>query len=189
MRAPSIGSVLTSVTAFAWCGCAALSETTVDPAVGMNGSFETTRAGLPVNWLVYTPRTVPNGDFDVVVDTVQFKDGRQSLKFLVRKSSPRGGRLSPGLSQVFKGSAGQTFKVSFWAKNEGTEFVARVGGVAATTGVYDTIVKSNETIAEWRQFEYSYTIPPRMNVLRLEMSVLQPGTFWIDDVRIEAVTR
>jgi hypothetical protein len=187
MRVPSIGSVLTSVATFALCGCARLSETTVDPAAGLNGSFETTKAGLPVNWLVYTPTTVPAADFDVVVDTTESKDGRQSLKFLVRKPSPTGGRLSPGLSQIFKGHPGETFKVSFWAKNDGSEFVARVGGVAAKTGVYDTIVKSTETIADWRQFEHVYTIPPQMNALRFEMNVLQPGALWIDDVRIEPV--
>lgn len=187
MRAHSISSVLTRVPLLAACACAPLSETTVDPTTGVNGSFETTKAGLPVNWIIYTPKTVPAGDFDVVVDTVQFKDGRQSLKFLVRKPSPNGGRLSPGLSQVFKGSPGQTFKVSFWAKNEGCEFLARVGGVAAKTGVYDTIVKSNETTADWRQFEHTYTIPPQMNALRLELNVLQPGTLWIDDIRIETV--
>src|SRR6476660_9586710 len=109
MRAPSIGSMLTSMTTFALCGCAALSERPVDPAAGVNGSFETTKAGLPVNWIVYTPKTVPTGDFDIVVDTVQFKDGKQSLKFSVRQSSSRGGRLSPGLSQVFKARPGETF--------------------------------------------------------------------------------
>jgi hypothetical protein len=187
MRVPSIGFAFTSVTTVALCGCSALSERTVDPTAGMNGSFEITKAGLPVNWIVYTPKTVPIADFDVVVDTVQFKDGRQSLKFVVRRSSPRGGRLSPGLSQVFKGNSGETFRVSFWAKNEGSEFVARVGGVGATTGVYDTVVKSRETIADWRHFEHTYTIPPQMNALRLEMNVLQPGTLWIDDIRIESV--
>src|SRR5437879_2814597 len=90
-----------------------MSETVREPAAGMNGSFEVTKSGLPVNWSVYTPRTVPAGDFDVVIDNTDFKDGKQSLKFVVRKCDPTGGRLSPGFFNEFRDTKpGETYKIS-----------------------------------------------------------------------------
>ncbi len=50
-----------------------------------------------------------------------------------------------------------------------------------------TIVKSEETIDTWQQFEHIYTIAEKMNAIRFEMNILQPGTFWIDDIEIERI--
>ena len=173
-------------------GCCALgapmSETFVDKAAGMNGSFEVTKSGLPVNWHFYTRKTVPSGDFDILIDTKEFKDGKQSLKFAVRACSGTGGRLSPGFSQEFEAKPGETYKVSFWVKNDGSEFIVRVGGVSAFKGEYETVVKSKEKIDAWRQFEITYTIPEKMKALRFEMNILKPGSFWIDDIKIEKVS-
>jgi uncharacterized protein (TIGR03067 family) len=166
---------------------------------GLNGSFEVTKFGLPVNWGVYTPRTVPNGDFDIVVDKTDFKEGEQSLKFVVRKCEPTGGRLSPGFFNDFRitnftppgpfeTKPGETYKVSFWAKNAGSEFVLKARGVSAREGDKGAIIRSKETFNEWRRFECTYTIPlkPKMH-LRLELNVVQPGTFWIDDIQVVKV--
>jgi len=88
-----------AVLGFGLAGCVApllggstqMSEEIYDKTVGMNGSFEVTESGLPVNWLIYTPETIPTGDYDLIIDTTEYKDGRQSLKFLVRECSPTGG--------------------------------------------------------------------------------------------------
>jgi hypothetical protein len=141
----------------------------------MNGSFEVTESGLPVNWLLYTPKTVPTGDFDLVIDTTEYKEGSQSLKFVVRECSRAGGRLSPGFAQEYEAAPGDTYRVSFWVKNDGSEFVVRIRGVSAMEGDDVTIVKSQEAIDTWQAFEYDYTIPEKMNALRFEMNILQPG--------------
>ena len=182
---PHLRSGICALIASASCLLAAGSETVVDKAAGVNGSFEVTKSGLPVNWLVYTPKTVPSGDFDIVIDTKEFKEGKQSLKFVVRKCSDKGGRLSPGFCQEFSAKPGETYRVSFWVKNDGAEFIAKVGGVSATTGEYSTIVKSKEAIGTWRQFSTKYTIPKGMKALRFELNILQPGTFWIDDLKLD----
>jgi Carbohydrate binding domain len=180
---------LLALGASACCALGApMSETFVDKAAGMNGSFEVTKSGLPVNWLFYTKKTVPSGDFDIVTDTKEYKDGKQSLKFVVRKCSNVGGRLSPGFCQEFQAKPGETYKVSFWVKNSDSEFFVRVGGVSAFNGEYKTVVKSKEKIGAWRQFSIKYTVPKGMKALRFEMNILQPGTFWIDDLKIEKVT-
>ena len=60
-------------------GCDQMSESVTDDSAGMNGGFEITEDDLPVNWVVYTPATIPTGDYDLVIDTVEYKEGKQSL--------------------------------------------------------------------------------------------------------------
>jgi hypothetical protein len=162
-----------------------MSEIMVDKNAGMNGSFEYTKSGLPVNWLLYTPYTVPEGDFEIIVDTIEFKDGKQSLKFLVRECSATGGWYSPGFCNEYPAKSGETYRVTFWVKNDECQFAVRIGGVSPNKGQYDTIVDSKETIKLWKKYEYLYTIPQQMNAIRIEANIVQPGSFWIDDIRIE----
>jgi hypothetical protein len=162
-----------------------MSEMIIDNTAGMNGSFEHVKSGLPVNWILYTLNTVPNGDFDIIIDTVEFKDGKQSLKFLVRECSPAGGWHSPGFCNEYKAGPGEIYKISFWVKNEGCQFSVIIGGVGSGAGAYETIVNSKDTIKSWQLYEYKYTIPKNMTAIRIETSILQPGNFWIDDIRIE----
>jgi len=168
-------------------GCTRMSEIIEDSSAGMNGSFEYSKSGLPVNWLLYTPNTVPEGDFDIIIDTAEFKDGKQSLKFLVRACSPVGGWYSPGFCNEFGAGLGETYRVSFWVKNEGCHFTVKIGGVSPSSGEYDTMVDSHEAIKSWQLYEYRYTIPQHMSAIRIEVNILQPGSFWIDDLRIEKI--
>jgi len=164
-----------------------MSEMIEDETAGMNGSFEVARSGLPVNWLLYTPKTVPAGDFNIVIDTTEFKDGKQSLKFNVRECVATGGWYSPGFCNQFPAKVGQSYKISFWVKNIGSGFFAQIGGVGSSTGKYETIIKSDETIEPWRLVEYTYTIPEKMTSIRFELNIIKPGIFWIDDLKIEQI--
>jgi hypothetical protein len=176
---------LSVITTVFLSGCKQMSELIIDKSAGMNGSFEHTKSGLPVNWLLYTPKTVETGDFRISLDTTEFKDGKQSLKFSVSECSAVGGWLSPGFCNEYKAKPGETYKVSLWVKNVHSEFFIQIGGISAFKGQYKTVVKSRETIDTWRLFECKYTIPQKMNAIRFEMNILQPGVFWIDDVKIE----
>lgn len=186
-RAKRIALILSAIATIPLGGCTTASEMIRDESAGSNGSFESVKNGLPVNWCFYTPRTVGTGDFDIVVDTTEFKDGKQSLKFVVRACSPLGGKFSPGLFREYTASPGETYRVSCWVKNTGSRFVVTIRGVSVSGGVEGTVVKSEERIDAWRLLEHRYTIPPKMIHLRFEVSVLAPGTFWIDDVRIERI--
>lgn len=166
-----------------------MSEFISDKDAGFNGSFEITKSGLPVNWLVYTPKTIPEGDYDLIIDTAESKDGKQSLKFLVRECSQAGGWYSPGFCNEYPGRPGEIFKISFWIMNKGTEYIVKIGGITASKGKYDTIVRSDENTDDWKLIEYHYTIPEGMNAIRFEMNVLKPGTFWIDDIYIENASK
>lgn len=187
MKIPRLISVPAAIASILLCGCDKMSESVLDESVGMNGGFEVTESGLPVNWLVYTPATIPTGDYDLVIDTIEYKGGTQSLKFVVRDCSPVGGWHSPGFSQEYDAISGVTYTVGFWVKNEAAEFQVRVGGVTAFKGEYETIVRSSDTIPTWRHYQHAFTMPEESDRLRLEVNVLRPGTFWIDEVTISGI--
>ena len=63
--------------------CAPLSESVEDASVDLNGGFERVEAGLPVNWIVYTPDTVPSGSFELRFDRADRREGEQSLQAVV----------------------------------------------------------------------------------------------------------
>ncbi len=169
-------------------GCHKMNASVFDEAAGLNGGFEIVQDGLPVNWLVYAPGTLPMGDYDLVIDTTDFKAGTQSLKFVVRQCSPDGGWYSPGFSRELEAPAGSTYVIGFWAKNEGSEFLVRAGGISAKQGTYDTIVRSRANLPAWTHFEYRYTVPEGFNRIRLEVNVVRPGVFWIDEITIQPTT-
>jgi uncharacterized protein (TIGR03067 family) len=160
---------------------------------GLNGSFEITQYGLPVNWHMSTPKREQGSDFDIMMDTTDFKEGKQSLKFVVRKCDEKRGpgffkEFAPNQNPpaAFETKPGETYRISFWAKNAGSEFVFKARGVSSFKGDEGVVIRSKETINEWRRFECTYTIPPKM-WLRIHLNVVQPGTFWIDDIRIVKV--
>ncbi len=121
-------------------GCSPMSKTYYDAAAGMNGSFEVTKSGLPVNWLLFTPETVENSDFDLIIDSSEYKDGKQSLKFLVRKCDAQGEWYSPGFCKEYEAVPGESYVISFWVKNNGCEFFIKIGGVSAFNGSVMSLV-------------------------------------------------
>ena len=154
----------------------------------MNGSFETLKNGLPVNWWYYAMETVPSGEFDVLIDTIQFKEGRKSLKFQVRKCESIGGWHSPGFFAEFKVKPGETYNISFWVINGGCDFKVSVGaGMQGNPGPSQTLVRTRETYSEWKYFQYTFAIPPANDNIRFEANILSPGTIWFDDIRIEGL--
>jgi hypothetical protein len=169
---------------FSLLGCNKMSEEVRDPAAGVNGSFEVVRSGLPVNWMVYTPKTVPDSDFDVIIDTTRYAHGRQSLKFSVRACSSVGGWKSPGFTQEYPGKVGDTFNVSFSVINQGAEFDFSIGGVNAFESIDGPIVRTDSTFSQWHRYDIEYTLPEKMERLRLNLNVKKPGIFWIDAVDI-----
>ncbi len=168
--------------------CMQMSEKETDESAGLNGGFEITKNGLPVNWLMYTPNTVRDGEFDIIIDKNIFKEGKQSLRFDVINCSSTGGWHSPGFTNEFfesgKFEGEGTYKLGFWIKNEGTKFIMKAGGVSPNKGDMKVLIESDEQIEDWKYLEYEISIP-RERHLRIELNILEPGSFWIDGVLIE----
>jgi len=184
------GALLAAVlfAALPWVGCRKMSELIEDESVGMNGGFEHARDGVPVNWLVYNSETVKEGgDFDIILDTKDFKEGRQSLKFLIRECSAIGGWHSPGIAREYPALSGETYLISLWVKSEGSAYLVRIGGVDAWNGDYETVDSFDPASDGWKLVEYEFTMPGEYETIRFELNALSPGSLWVDDVRIELV--
>lgn len=167
--------------------CQQMSEKETDKSVGLNGGFEISKNNLPVNWLMYSPKTVPNADFEIVLDQNNFKEGKQSLRFDVKTCSSSGGWGSPGFTNEFfdvgKFEGDAIYKISFWIKNNGTKFRVNAGTVTPMEGDMKVLIERDEEIEDWKYFEYKINVP-KGGHLRMELNVLKSGTLWIDDVQI-----
>ena len=165
--------------------CKQFSEEIRDPEAGMNGGFEISKNGLPVNWLMYTPKTVPDSKFEIVLDTREFKEGKQSLRFDVQDCTSMGGWGSPGFTNQYDADQESTYDLSFWIKNDGSEFRIMAGGVSAMNGDMKTLLQTREQIDDWTRYAYEIPIAKEYDQLRIELNILQPGKFWIDDIKIK----
>lgn len=162
-----------------------MSEEVKKPEAGFNGGFEEVSQGLPVNWVLYTPKTVKEGLFTIVTDTMEFAEGKQSLKFDVQQCSATGGRFSPGLSKEWEVTPGATYQIRFKIKNKEARIQTRIHGVSSKKSGEVLVNEQTDTGGQWRTFSYSYTVPPDFKRLRFELNILSAGVVNIDDVQVE----
>ena len=156
-------------------------------ALGFNGSFEITSGRLPINWYFYYP-PIRRGQADVSIDTARAVDGKQSVMIVARETDPDGGWRSAGMFQVAPAEPLTTYRVSYWLRNQ--DATIRVGVVSEqpmeSPPPEERILTPQETgAANWQKFETRYTVPAGYDNIRFELNVLEPGTVWIDQVRIE----
>ncbi len=151
---------------------------------GINGGFEVTEKGLPVNWVLYTPTKT---NFKYSLDSNVVKEGNYAFKFDINQCSSRGGVHSPGFTSEFfevgKYIGSGKFKISFWAKNKGTLFQAKAGGVSAHSGNLNTLIE-DESVTDWKLYVV-HVVVPKNEWLRMEFSFLKPGICWIDGIKID----
>lgn len=165
------------------CSQNTFSEQYTDKTAGDNSGFETSKNGLPANWLVYTQKTAGSGRFTIATDNTLPHTGKQSLKIAVTQCSDKGGRFSPGIDKEFELSPGN-YQVTYWTRNNGTRYRVQLSGVTAAgsnNGPTDTPAADT---GKWTMHTLQYTMPADMQRLRFELNVLSPGTLWIDDVQV-----
>lgn len=159
-----------------------------DPSAGFNGSFEKTKHGLPLNWYFYKSSDYKKS-YNIFFDTVFVKEGKQSLKFEIQAVNSleyQKELMSPGMFECIDAETGDRYKVSFWIKNQGSEFNIKIGNQFLMFFAED-ILKTNENFSDWTYIEYEYTIPESNPTICFGLNFLSPGTFWIDDVKIEKI--
>lgn len=179
-------TALTSILLFSSC-MAQFSELEADPKLGFNGSFEFEKNGLPINWLVYTKNTVKEGDFDINFDRENPIDGNQSLMFKVQSCSADGGRFSPGIAQEVKAESGAEYLISVWVKNKESKVSINISGVDEFNKLQGPIIENTDTSEQWQEHKIQYTMPKNMKTLRIEITVLKPGTVYLDNIKINKV--
>lgn len=156
----------------------------MDDKTGINGGFETFENNLPVNWLVYTEKTIGNGDFDILPDSEDVKEGKKSLRFTVRECSAQGGRFSPGVAREMDAVPGSVYRLSIQIKNEGTLYRISAGGVTGETGEVKLLTETSVTNSAWTLLTFNVPISADYSRLRFEISVLSPGTLRVDDLQV-----
>lgn len=176
--------VLLILSFFHLIACAPMSETRQDLTAGLNGGFEVFQDGLPVNWQVYSPKTVPDAEFSLRPDTIEKREGRQSIRFDVDHCRSLGGRLSPGLATELPVTPGEMITVSFWMKQTGVLSI-RSGAVSAHEGRVSEKIRQKGSSNQWARYTVTDSIPEPFTTYRFELSVLEPGTVYFDDFRME----
>ena len=170
-------------------GCSGrMSEHYPSAHAGLNGGFEGTQSGYPVNWMLYTPKTVPGADFDLLMDEGEVQSGERSLKVVVRDCSDVGGWRSPGFCRELKAKPGATYKIQFWVKQDSGTFTFQAGGINAKRGDYSEKQIVSESSGSWKQYTYTCKVPEAYERLRLEWNAIQPGQYWIDGLTVEEVS-
>ncbi|NUN68627.1 MAG: hypothetical protein HUU02_02840 [Bacteroidetes bacterium] len=167
--------------------CGPFSETRTDRSAALNGGFEVSSDGLPVNWSFYSPATLPGSDFTVQTDSTGPFEGTYSLLFSVKTCSPEGGRLSPGMFRELEAEPNSTYQLQFAVRNDGSRFRAAAGGVTAKSGTLTELITSDEPWKEWKDLSFEVTVPEDSRRLRFELSILQPGSVRVDGFRFRKV--
>jgi len=205
LRVTASAVIILIIAVFNGCGYSVI-ETS--ESAGFNGGFEIVKNGLPVNWDLYGPKIIKNGDVKISLDTEDAIEGKQSLKLLVHRARPGSLRGKPGLFKVLQpAKTNRSYKVSFWLKNQGCRIHLQIKNARKESGkefFFGPSEAVKKDYAEhpsikkyfdekemgtntWRQFEYIYVVPETDGSIKFELNILQPGTLWIDDVRIEEV--
>lgn len=181
-------AALTVLCALVVAGCTRFSIRELDPSAGFNGGFETVKAGLPVNWYFYYP-PLKAGDATIVLDSTDKVEGRQALELVVRRTNGPGWG-SAGFFQVVPAESRRAYRVSFSLKHDGCQARISIYSEKPTEASSPAIETLSDRDAEpnvWRRFEYVYTVPDTYANIRFQVGVVEPGTLWVDDVRIDAM--
>ena len=162
-----------------------------DETIGLNGSFEIIDSGYPVNWKFHGP-PIKKGDAKVLLDTRIVKDGKHSLKIVAHhvRTTDRIWKR-PGFKTTIPVESGKKYRLSFFLRNNGCKFyvgwICGIGWKKETRSKY--VVRSKESFDEWRFFQDTLTISELEDRINLNFVITEPGTLWVDDVRVEEVHR
>ena len=157
-----------------------------DNEAGLNGSFETTDSGYPVNWAFF-PNPESDDLFQVSIDTTKAQEGKQSLQLYTNQSEKTVGFRSRRVSV----EPGKTYKLSFAIQNDGGNLkVRRI--VQDKSGKdnrrSEIIVDTSSASSNWETFEETLEVIEGERNVVLIFLVDGPGRLWVDNVRVEEVT-
>ena len=151
--------------------------------VGLNGSFETTDAGYPVNWAFF-PNPESGDLFSVSVDQAKAQQGEQSVKLTADQ-----GETIVGLrSRRIPVEPGKTYQISFAVQNDGCELQVRrivQDGSGTDNRRSDIIVDTAAVSSDWEIFEETLLISEGEKSVVLVFLAKGPGTIWVDNVQVE----
>lgn len=154
-------------------------------AAGLNLGFEHSKNGLPANWILYDP---PQSTYKITLDTVQFAEGKQSLRFDITRAASTGPLTYTGFTNEFIAltKGGGRYTLRFRITNAGTRPEITVSAVKAKgngNGPVPVRLQVPREVTTWTLFEATIDVPPD-HWLKFETKIFEEGTFRIDDVTI-----
>ena len=156
------------------------------PSGDLNGGFEVTKNGYPVNW-AFGPNPESMESYNVSVDTSRFVEGMNSLCII----STQDDQTKIFRSQRVSVQAGKRYRISFSIMNEGCSLQVRltVMDFSGTTNIRsETIASLSESVFEWADYEEILTVAQGEAKAFLIFLVEGVGTLWCDNVIIEEYT-
>lgn len=154
-------------------------------AAGLNGSFETTDSGYPVNWAFFP--SPDSGDFlQVSVDTSNIRDGKHSLKLVTKQSDGTTGFRSRRIPV----QSGKKYNISFSVQNIGCTFKVNriVQDSSGKKNLRAAIIAEVSTSSDWKKYEETLTVSNDEFYVILIFLVEGSGILWCDDVKVEELT-
>ena len=176
------------ITTLIFSGCLSQLMGEKDSSAGFNGSFEKTLHHLPLNWDICAADSYKK-KFDFNFDSINFKDGKQSLKFTVNEVDTTNQIITgkPGLFRIINVNGGEDYKVSCWIKNNGCKYRIYISSLGKEINTAD--LPQPEAISnEWVYCQYIYSVPVTYTNIRFVLNILSPGEFWIDDIKIDKIS-
>ncbi|MGZ3756812.1 MAG: endo-1,4-beta-xylanase [Mucilaginibacter sp.] len=152
--------------------------TTSNVNLALNGSFE---SGISTNWFTQVSSTAPTAA-TITLDNTTAQDGTNSMKVVVTTPGPNSYSIQ-AVNDAFAGAAaaGQTYKVSFWAKGAGSVILVLQGTQyeGATTFT---------TTAAWAQYSTTVTLPANETAPQVRFNFATAGTYNIDNITVNSTT-
>lgn len=139
-----------------------------------NGSFE---SGISTNWFTQVSTTIPTaGAFSV--DNTNFEDGTQSMQVVVTTPGPNSYSIQ-AVNDAFTGTAGNTYKVCFYAKGAGSVKLVMQGTQ------YDGDITFTTT-ANWTKYTWTVTLVAGETAPQVRFNFPAAGTYNIDNVTVNS---
>jgi endo-1,4-beta-xylanase len=137
-----------------------------------NGSFE---SGISTNWFTQVSSTAPTSG-TITVDNTTAQDGVQSMKVVVNTPGPDSYSIQ-AVNDAFVGTAGGTYKVSFYAKGAGSVKLVIQGTQ------YDGDMTFTTT-SGWAQYTTTFTLVAGETAPQVRFNFPAAGTYNIDNVTV-----
>ena len=146
--------------------------------LALNGSFE---SGLTTNWFTQVSTTSPTSA-TISLDNTTAEDGTNSMKVVVTTPGPNTYSIQ-AVNDAFAGAAaaGQTYKVSFWAKGAGSVILVMQGSQ------YEGATTFNTT-STWAQYSTTVTLPATETAPQVRFNFATAGTYNIDNIVVNSTT-
>lgn len=143
---------------------------------------------IPKGW-----QTSPNNDPDVEIGTdTLIKHSGKASAFIYRSPSGNGG--TGGLTQVIEAIPylGKRIRLSVYAKSKDVQrafFYMRVDGKETSPNFANTMKNSIEETTEWGIYQITLDVPDESVNIVFGSVMINRGTLWIDDYKLEIVDK